>query len=66
MLHPLQKAAGIVQTQPQKSMLLDGLKKWKIRLIARLMEDMVEITDRLMAVNHENEINIAHVRVPTD
>ena len=61
LLKPLQQRTGIVQAQANAGVLAQVLNKRQIGTLIGLFDDGIEIADRLMGVNQENETELAQV-----
>jgi hypothetical protein len=44
-----------VQTQPDARMQSQSLEEGRIGLLVRLLDDVIEVTDRLMGMNDQGE-----------
>ena len=60
-LDPFEQRTGIVQAQANAGMLEQPLDKGQIGTLIGLFDDGIEIADRLMGVNQENQTELAQV-----
>ena len=61
---PLEEGPAGVQGEAQLGVPLEEREEGLVGVVVRLLEDAVEIADRLMVVNDDNQGHVAHDRVP--
>ena len=61
---PLQKWTGVMQPHPDGRMLCQVLQKGKVRLLVDFLQHAVEISDRLVAVNQEHQMDFCQDQTP--
>ncbi len=64
LLEPLPEAAGVVKSDSHVGPPLEELQERKVGALVGVLDDGIEIADRLMIVDHDDELEPLHASLP--